>query len=630
MRKYTSFEQYLEGNYYDEIRSAIAGLITKRGRNNGFYSHTLLDCSYLQVTGVSVKSVSFSSTDGNRILFNAAVKADVVLKGLGKRDYNADSGSLWYTVSFTGYLSGGLHMVTITGANEYLPEKFDKDTTLSKYLVPYLYSEDLEKEAEKFLLKYYRQALKEPMPILLDELLLNMGLELYEAPLPNNIFGKTFFAEAVADVFIYDGGVESRNIDPGTILLNPDIPLMRNLGARNNAIVHECVHWDRHGKFFELQKLLNGGSSALTCKIVEQLSEIDTDIGEAIMWVEWQASALAPRILMPLEPAKFKAEELVTQALKDFSTAKVIDVMEPVIEGMATFFGVSKQAAKIRLYELGYEEAAGTFIYLDGRYVKPHTFKKGFLKSNQTFSISFRDAMVASFVHPELRAAKEQGLFLFVDSHFCINNSKYITYDGFGNPHLTDYARYHMDECCLVFDLSIDSPANSYQKEFFWECVLCRDVNSDIVFVANYGELDQNRTVQERAKTMAAYNQEISSVLHRLPSSFPDALLEIMRWREITVEGLAEAANLSPKTIQRLRNDPDYVSSLETVVSVCIGLKLPPILSRALIGKSGFSLKGTETHVAYDFLLTGYYTSSIFDCNEMLVAQNIPPLGERN
>lgn len=628
MKKYTSFEHYLEEKYYVDIQKAISGLLTKRGRNTGFYSHTLLDSSYLQVISVSVKSVSFNSTGGNRVLFHAAVKADVVLKGLGNRDYNADSKNLWYTVSFTGFLSNGLHMVTVIGVTEYSPEIFDKGTTLSKYLVPYLYSEDLEEEAEKFLQKYYRPALKEPMPILLDGLLLNMGLELYTAPLPNNIFGKIYFAEAVVDVFEGDG-VVSRKIESGTILLNPDIPFIRSPGAFNNAIVHECVHWDRHGKFFELQKLLNDGSNALTCEIVEQSDQADIGIGEALMWMEWQANALAPRILMPLVPARLKAEELVMQAMNNFNTDRVIDVMEPVIEGMAAFFGVSKQAAKIRMYDIGYEEAAGTFIYLDGRYIKPYSFKKGAIGPKQTFSISIRDALGESFFRPELRKSKEQGLYLFVDSHFCINHPKYITYDNCGKPCLTDYARYHMDECCLVFDLSLDSPANSYQREFFLECVLCRDFNSDIVFVANYTHSKQNQTVEERAKAMQVYNREIAGVLTALPNNFPDALVKLMSWRGITVERLAETSAISPKTIQRLRNQTDYNTTLETVIAICIGLNLPPVLSQALIEKSGYMLKNTETHLTYRFLLDGCYSYSIFECNEMLASLKISPLGEK-
>lgn len=81
MKKYDTFEKYLEDKYYNDIHRAITGLILKRGRNNGFYSYTVIDPSYFQVDDVHVKAVSFHSTDGNRIIFNAAVEADIVLKG---------------------------------------------------------------------------------------------------------------------------------------------------------------------------------------------------------------------------------------------------------------------------------------------------------------------------------------------------------------------------------------------------------------------------------------------------------------------------------------------------------------------------------------------------------------------
>lgn len=54
----------------------------------------------------------------------------------------------------------------------------------------------------------------------------------------------------------------------------------------------------------------------------------------------------------------------------------IIDVIEPVIDELAAFFCVSRLAAKIRMVDAGYEEAIGAFIYVDGRYVTPHKFKK--------------------------------------------------------------------------------------------------------------------------------------------------------------------------------------------------------------------------------------------------------------
>lgn len=46
MKQYASFEKYLEDKYYNDIHRAITGLIFKRGRNNGFYSYTVLAPSY--------------------------------------------------------------------------------------------------------------------------------------------------------------------------------------------------------------------------------------------------------------------------------------------------------------------------------------------------------------------------------------------------------------------------------------------------------------------------------------------------------------------------------------------------------------------------------------------------------
>jgi hypothetical protein len=46
MKQYALFEKYLEDKYYNDIHRAITGLIIKRGRNKGFYSHTVLDPSY--------------------------------------------------------------------------------------------------------------------------------------------------------------------------------------------------------------------------------------------------------------------------------------------------------------------------------------------------------------------------------------------------------------------------------------------------------------------------------------------------------------------------------------------------------------------------------------------------------
>lgn len=65
---------------------------------------------------------------------------------------------------------------------------------------------------------------------------------------------------------------------------------------------------------------------------------------------------------------------------------------------------------------------------MDGHYVKPHGFKKGSLKLNQTFTISAQDAAIERFVNLNLREKTENGDYLFVENHFVYNAPLYVQY----------------------------------------------------------------------------------------------------------------------------------------------------------------------------------------------------------
>ena len=239
------------------------------------------------------------------------------------------------------------------------------------------------------------------------------------------------------------------------------------LGATNNTIIHECVHWDKHQKSFALARLYNKDLTNIGCKVEGGVSG---NKGEwnAVDWMEWQANALTPKIQMPLAMFKKRVETLISTYRKSLGTYDMIDIIEPIIDQLVLDFGVSRTAAKIRMLDAGYEEALGTFTYIDGRYVKPHKAAKGFLKQNQTFSISTYDLAVMKFSNPQLREVLEKGRYLYVDSHLVVDNNLYVEQDEDGNAVLTHYARNHMDECCLVFDLSVKSKISQlYHSECF-------------------------------------------------------------------------------------------------------------------------------------------------------------------
>jgi hypothetical protein len=72
---------------------------------------------------------------------------------------------------------------------------------------------------------------------------------------------------------------------------------------------------------------------------------------------------------MPLAMFKKQASSTIRKYRDKLGVFELCEVMPYVIEDLATFFMVSRTAAKLRMIDAGYEEAAGAFIYIDGHYV---------------------------------------------------------------------------------------------------------------------------------------------------------------------------------------------------------------------------------------------------------------------
>src|SRR5699024_2995069 len=158
----------------------------------------------------------------------------------------------------------------------------------------------------------------------------------------------------------------------------------------------------------------------------------------------------------------------------------------------------------------------------------------------------------------------------------------------FGKPSLTRYAKLNMEECCIIFTLTLDFK-NSYGKQYYTECLLFKNAEGLSFRVAYDG--DENISSHERAALTIQYNKEVKDIFTRLPNHFPEALKALMKWKGLKNEELAERCLLHPKTIQRMRNEEDYEPKLRTVIALCVGMQLPPILSRKLIEISGYAIR---------------------------------------
>ena len=638
--KYATFEAYLQDNYYNEIFKAVNNYLWTKGRN-GLGSYVVLDPKYLKLDDIHVKKVRFSSEDGTLLQFNAAVEADVILQGMGKRDYEADIKTPWYTVSFVGFLNDGLSMVRVIGVDDYFNDKFDRKTTLSKYLVPYLYSEDLEDEAEKFLEKYCREALKTPMPIPIEKLVENMSVEMYDAPLPDNIFGKMCFAEDTVEVFNEDGEVEEQLIFPGTILINPNIFFMRNIGSRNNTIIHECIHWDRHKNFFEMQNLLSSDLKALECSVTEKKLERDVGVEGALQWMEWQANALAPRILMPRHTTTEKLKEILEDLMKNAPELADSERMEEAIKELAEFFQVSKFAAKLRAIELGFVTAIGVWNYIDGEYTPSFSFDYRACNKDETYIVDYRNAAYEVLFDPDHRDVFENGDYVYVENKLCVDSPEYYYIGEDGIAHLTPYARQNVDKCCLKFKNTYKVSATS-GDEYYTKCALCRNIDGITEINATLVKDGYDKLTREEAETIKKERkamQQLASLLAKLPGSFTGTLGYHMdhykdhdekKERKMTETELGRLTLFSDRQIRTFRTDETAKKDITATCALCLGLKLHPDLSEDMVTKSRYVWGPTEEDCYYRFALRSQYKLSIHEVNRYLIAHGCRPWGGRS
>jgi len=140
-----------------------------------------------------------------------------------------------------------------------------------------------------------------------------------------SVFGQIYFCET--DAKLYDDDKESEvseHVLSSTIVVDPSVAFQHNLGAYNNTIVHECVHWALHKKAFALEQLYNEDASRIKCKVV---GGIEGQSNDGTKWMEWQANALASRIQMPLNMFKLKASEFIKKRRNELGIFELCELM---------------------------------------------------------------------------------------------------------------------------------------------------------------------------------------------------------------------------------------------------------------------------------------------------------------
>ncbi|NQK68601.1 hypothetical protein HO483_10265 [Streptococcus suis] len=198
---------------------------------------------------------------------------------------------------------------------------------------------------------------------------------------------------------------------------------------------------------------------------------------------------------MPKELFLKKAHALI-EDWKTYSQLGYLSILDHVISELADFFQVSRQSAKIRLVELGFREAKGVLEYIDGAYLPLFAFGDTELKNNQTFSISLAELERLIEEVESFAKVLSSGLYVYIESHLVTNLPKFVTKDEWGNLVLTEEARYHLDECALLFEYH---RADGNQNEItYQDFVLNRGQFSNISFELVYHNGYENSTKEKQ------------------------------------------------------------------------------------------------------------------------------------
>ena len=420
---------------------------------------------------------------------------------------------------------------TVIGEDKGIYTLFPDNIRLEKYLLPVLKAkEDYERLA--------RIIIEEDMPDFLDsdemicgiDWLKAMGLSVHSGVFPEDgVMGEYFFSFGTAKVYAPEtDSVKDEYINPGTVLLN--IKACDSRGKINSTATHEGTHHRLCYYFFMLQMAHGRQYTSYLCKRKE------TQNGRTVKWspidiMELQANKLPSYILIQEKPGRAKAEELI----RSYGGKLSLDNIIRLVNDMAEYFGVTKTVARSRLYEFGYREVGGISQYIKGSRVPSYLSTLG---RNETYTIDESETITEYLNNPKFRKMLNTGKFEYVEGHYCLRDSRYISFDHLGYKHLTSYAREHMDECCLVFEIKYENIISSFVGGVLHKDGVSRKV---ITYTnKNGGSLITNEGLKKRREI-----EKYLAVARLIQKDFNQMTKELMKSKGYTIDRLSAETGLS-------------------------------------------------------------------------------------
>ncbi|MGP6383581.1 XRE family transcriptional regulator [Streptococcus dysgalactiae subsp. equisimilis] len=621
------FDKYIFDTYHEQIVKTVKGFIFNNKDNTDLSTYMVPEPNgFIEFDNFELYKINYEIINNCELNLEIIVIADVIVRQYIKGEMEVDTKTKFVSVYAEVELDAGIKNFRIYNT-EFKSDQYKKSRNLklSKDWVPYIRKKDFDDIAEKFLRKYYPQALTQPTPVPVETIVFEMGLSIHQEKLTidNSVFGKMVFKDTDVEV-IEDEQLVSKHFNKGSILVDKDVVFKRNVGSYNNTVIHECVHWELHKVFHEVKMVLDKNHSQVSSWTEENLA--DSSMWTSLDWMEWQANGIAPRILMPKVQTRIKIRELfqtLTLVNPDISRSELV---QEVVDNLATFFEVSRQAAKIRMIDLGFKEANGVYNYLDDRYMHNFAFELEAFDKGSSYTITSNDLCFEYCFNESFRQIIDRNMFIYVDNHLCLKDKKfiYMTKDG---PIMTDYAYEHMDECCLIFKVKSKN-FTSISNETYYDYVLNRGVTKESEIKADFVDILQNPSLMDQLPPldMMKLGKKISELLKELPFEFSGTLRSHRKRKNCTQPFLAKLVGITERTLRDYETLEDNLPRLELTLSFCFALKLRPELSDDMIKKAGHQLTISPPHQVYKMLLSTSYYKPLGEINSILQAAEMKTL----
>ncbi|WP_312654134.1 ImmA/IrrE family metallo-endopeptidase [Aminipila sp.] len=497
----------------------------------------------------------------------------------------------------------------------------------------------LDDYATKFLAKYCKQALIEPMPLPVEQILEDMGLTVQETSLSRDldVFGCCLLLDGYIDVYNQETRqYTSTAFNAGTVLIDPFSEAVYGEGSKRNTLIHEALHWEKDKVYFEILQLKNKDASEKLYPILCRQSETFFTPSEGkntkeneVRWLEWQAHRLAPRVLMPKNTFKKKAQEFIQQYKEDGENAALL--CDTLIEDLSTFFITSRLSVKYRLIEVGLKDTISMFADYEDVYGEINS-------TNDYVKLTPVEAIKITAADSNLQRWVSERHFVFVEGYFVLADSQYVTQKD-GTLRLTQKAKKNLSKCVInIREQNYITYTNTY-KDLLGYTVLKKVEGVDtrlLTFHPKYQasfDYEPEEVYQSFVNHITSYNEEEEIELMRMigdpTKSLCECLWFLMENRKWNYpEKFNEQTELHKNYHGKIKNNNYNNMTTNVLMAICVGMKLCLRITEKLFQKSENKLNYyNDPDRTYIHIMETMPGLSLSDFNSLLEKCGLQQLG---